>query len=71
MDQLDQVRQPKRSTATWLAHREPMGKRPPTGASIPLKIPSNFLILLSLNNAKKDALLGHPFSDSYLVNDTV
>jgi len=25
----------KRELATWLAHREPMGKRPPTGASIP------------------------------------
>ncbi|PID05396.1 MULTISPECIES: hypothetical protein [unclassified Sporosarcina] len=28
-------RQPKESAANWLAHREPMGKRPPTGASIP------------------------------------
>ncbi|PIC85834.1 hypothetical protein CSV72_11505 [Sporosarcina sp. P20a] len=28
-------RQPKGSKATWLAQREPMGKRPPTGASIP------------------------------------
>ncbi|PID21855.1 hypothetical protein CSV61_06455 [Sporosarcina sp. P3] len=29
MDQPDQVRQPKESEANWLAHRGPMGKRPP------------------------------------------
>ena len=35
MDQPDQVRQPKGAQRTWLAHRGPMGKRPPTGASVP------------------------------------
>ena len=33
MDQPDQVRQPKESAANWLAHRGPMGKRPP-GTSV-------------------------------------
>ncbi|PIC69968.1 hypothetical protein CSV77_10815 [Sporosarcina sp. P16b] len=53
MDQPDQVRQPKESAANWLAHRGPMGKRPPTGASIPNTTPLHSLQYLYFKSLKK------------------